>query len=106
MFNVDSNSPRPHCAKCGAYLDKAPDNAFGWCGACQAWAQMGGLQPQPSPQPAVPYPYPLSPPMPWPPGTLVVTCGGRMSPNPSWLDALGMYGSTPMRAGLYVHHSN
>lgn len=95
MFTVDSNSPRPHCTKCGAYLDKTPDNAFGWCGACQAWAQMAGIQP--SPQPTVPYPYPLPPATPWPPGTLVVTCGGRLTPNRLWSDALGVYSSTATR---------
>ena len=53
MASFESNSPRPHCTKCGAYLDGMPDNAFGWCGACQAWAQMGGLRPAPA-QPAPP----------------------------------------------------
>lgn len=52
---------RPHCTRCGKYLDRQPDNAFGWCGACEAWAQMGGW---PQPQPVAPpfsFPVPVQP---------------------------------------------
>ena len=99
MFTVDSDSPKPHCAKCGAYLDKAPDNAFGWCGACQTWAQMGGLQPAPRPLPALPV-------GPWLPQRLEVTCAGRMSPNPSWSATQMFHGSLPTPDGVYIGQHN
>ncbi len=70
---------RPHCTKCGAYLGRAPDNAFGWCGACQAWAQMGGLRPTPAaplaPVPADPVVPTWTPPW-WPPYSWRHTCTG------------------------------
>lgn len=47
-MEVSGSTDRPHCTKCGAYLDRDPDNAYGWCGACQAWAQMGGMRPVPA----------------------------------------------------------
>lgn len=75
-------SARPHCTKCGAYLDKAPDNAYGWCGPCQAWAQMGGLRPEPA-QPTIPAEPawgPLAPPW-WSPNSWRYTCTGADTPR-------------------------
>ena len=61
-----ANAPRPHCKKCGRYLDKEPDNAFGWCEACEYWAHLPGVPQSPSPLPVVP-PQPWQPLQPvWP----------------------------------------
>lgn len=63
-----SSSTRPHCTRCGQFLDKVPDNGFGWCATCQTWAQMG----------VVAQPVPTVAPNPWwtvPPGWLVPTVG-------------------------------
>lgn len=66
-----TTNTRPHCTKCGAYLDKAPDNAYGWCNTCQAWAQMGS--PAGAPLPSIPEPLPWAPPWerPWVPPYVV-----------------------------------
>lgn len=79
---MDTTTTRPHCTKCGAYLDRAPDNAFGWCGACQAWAQMGGMRPTPAlpTVPAEPAWGPLAPP--WSsPYSWRYTCTGPDTPG-------------------------
>lgn len=93
---------RPHCTRCGRYLDKQPDNAFGWCGTCEAMAAMGWPQPepQPEPQPAVPapapwpvaVPSPMPMPQPWTPPivwwqapTTIITTGTPLPPPaPVW----------------------
>jgi hypothetical protein len=78
---MDTTTTRPHCTKCGAYLDRAPDNAFGWCGACQAWAQMGGMRRAPA-QPMIPD-APTVPPEPawWSPYSWRYTCTGPDTPG-------------------------
>lgn len=77
-----TTTTRPHCTKCGAFLDRAPDNAYGWCGPCQAWAQMGGLRPAPvvplTPTPADPVVPTWLPPFGYSPFTHV-----ELSPPPS-----------------------
>ena len=62
-----SSCLRPHCTRCGKYLDKQPDNAFGWCGVCETWAQMGWPQPQPVVWPqTLPVSVPIQDPWPYP----------------------------------------
>lgn len=95
---------RPHCTRCGRYLDKQPSNAYGWCETCQMYAQMNWPQPQPNPWPVVvPIPLPWS--QPWTPP--IVWWQPTYLPTTVITTGTPLQMPSPVTCGTgYVHPSN